>query len=267
MLKHVVSSAAAGEVSSAEPFRQRLQRELALRCNRNPRYSLRAFAGFLGVDHASLSQMLRGRRAISASAVRRFGGRLGLGVDEIEAHSRQVGLEPAGAEASDASIATAWDALGEWHAFALLELMRLREFRPDLRWVARVLGVTLEQAQIAVQLLLRTGYLRMEGAQWHCLAGDAVQREETFTAQLLERLGERSQEVQLASARNAPDQPRLHASVMFALRAEDLGRLLLGAQHWIEQTRRLGAGPRAGDQLYQIEVNVLPLTQPETKHG
>jgi len=51
--------------TEATSFRLRLQAELARRCAGNPRYSLRAFARRLGVDHSTLSQLLRGRRALT----------------------------------------------------------------------------------------------------------------------------------------------------------------------------------------------------------
>src|SRR3954469_9027727 len=71
---------------AAESFRERLQRELATRCGRNARYSLRGFANFLGVDHASLSQILRGKRVVTPSTIRRLGGRIGLAAADIDAY-------------------------------------------------------------------------------------------------------------------------------------------------------------------------------------
>jgi transcriptional regulator with XRE-family HTH domain len=59
-------------------FRQFLQEELASRCVRNPRYSLRAFARYLRLDHSTLSQLLRGRRRFTARTVERIGTRLSL---------------------------------------------------------------------------------------------------------------------------------------------------------------------------------------------
>ena len=59
MSAHLLSHRAPPQAGS---FRERLQAELAQRCGRNARYSLRAFANFLETDHASLSQLLRGTR-------------------------------------------------------------------------------------------------------------------------------------------------------------------------------------------------------------
>ena len=64
-------------------FRQMLQEELAKRCARNPRYSLRAFARYLALDHSTLSQLLRGRRRFTARTVERIGKRLALSPEVI----------------------------------------------------------------------------------------------------------------------------------------------------------------------------------------
>src|SRR3954468_2065908 len=102
---------------SAQPesFRERLQRELAERCARNPRYSLRGFANFLGVDHATLSQILRGKRATTPATIKRLGVRIGLDAAELERYAAAERRPPAARErrlAEDAAAAL------EWHTYA-----------------------------------------------------------------------------------------------------------------------------------------------------
>ncbi|HLN29547.1 MAG TPA: hypothetical protein VK395_17495 [Gemmataceae bacterium] len=48
--------------TASSTFRLYLQAELGRRCAGNAQYSLRAFAKFLAIDHATLSQLLRGKR-------------------------------------------------------------------------------------------------------------------------------------------------------------------------------------------------------------
>src|SRR5689334_7684944 len=74
MKAHVLT----GDAPASHRFRRVLQEELALRCARNPRYSLRAFARYLKLDHSTLSQLLRGRRRFTARTVERIGARLSL---------------------------------------------------------------------------------------------------------------------------------------------------------------------------------------------
>jgi transcriptional regulator with XRE-family HTH domain len=129
-------------------FREVLQHELHARCERNPRYSLRAFARALALDHASLSQLLRGRRRVTTRAIRRIGKALRLSPHEIERHC---------VEANDA---------------ALLRVVGTPLFRADSRRLASVLGITLDEVNVSLQRLLRLGALRMTAAgQWEVLDG------------------------------------------------------------------------------------------------
>jgi plasmid maintenance system antidote protein VapI len=68
-----------------------LRAELTRRCARNPSDSLRAFARALEADHATLSQILRGRRALTRDTILQLGERLGLdaprGVSHRDIHA------------------------------------------------------------------------------------------------------------------------------------------------------------------------------------
>jgi transcriptional regulator with XRE-family HTH domain len=240
-------------------FREHLQTELAERCERNARYSLRAFANHLGMDHATLSQLLRGKRNMTEATVRRVGERLGLDAEQIE----QFAARCERAEPDSAQVhALAQDAaqvFGQWHAFAILELMRLREFRPDVRWIARMLGIETDEVQVALQHLLRLGFLRMESAtSWRDLTEGAIHREEDFTLLALERLAARSRELQLASARNAPQASRLHGAATIALKANDVARLMALVERFLDEVRQCST--EEGDHLYHVDVHCLPLT-------
>lgn len=122
-------------------FRVFLRAELARRCARNPRYSLRAFARHLGVDHATLSQWMRGRRMMSAQSIERLAARL-----RVPGRLVRVFVEHRGAEGPD---------------FAILDLVGSGACRPDSRWIARELGITVDEANVALQRLLRLQLLRM----------------------------------------------------------------------------------------------------------
>src|SRR2546421_309690 len=65
-------------------FRLFLQSILVERCKKNSNYSLRAFAKSLRIDHATLSQILRGKRSLSEATKQKLGEALGLGPAEME---------------------------------------------------------------------------------------------------------------------------------------------------------------------------------------
>ena len=67
--------------------------------------------------------------------------------------------------------------LAEWHHHAILELTRLASFTPDVRWIARVLDVPVDDVNVAVTRLARLGLLDMQSrTRWVDTAGNAEAR-------------------------------------------------------------------------------------------
>lgn len=118
-------------------FRDLLSDEYARRRAANRRYSLRAFARFLGVDHSTLSQLMRGRRRLMARAIARLGGRLGVGEGIIRA---------CGASENDD---------------AVLRAVGREGFRADSRWLAVHTGLPVDEVNVSLQRLLYGGALTM----------------------------------------------------------------------------------------------------------
>jgi hypothetical protein len=111
-------------------FRQRLDSEFAQRRQRNPHYSLRAFARDLTTDHATLSQIVRGRRPLSPRLVAQFGRRLGLDRAAIV----------------DGSV--------EQHAATILNLVRSGRYQPNSRWLATRTGIPVDSVNAALHRLI-----------------------------------------------------------------------------------------------------------------
>jgi len=142
-----------------------LRAELTRRCARNPSYSLRAFARALDVDHATLSQILRGKRALTRETILQLGQRLGLEAPRLEAFVRDAEAvrdgPPAYSPSLDAS-AIVGDALHH----QLLALTHAEEFRGESAFLAQVLDTTPDAINVVLQRLLRFGLLRMAEGRW-----------------------------------------------------------------------------------------------------
>src|SRR3954447_4373844 len=112
-------------------FRALLVAERERRRAANARYSLRSFGRDLGVDHATLSQILRGKRRLTARTVRALGRK----------------LRPPAAQ------------IGELCALenesAVLAAIDRPNFQADSRWIATVVGIPLDEVNVAIQRLLR----------------------------------------------------------------------------------------------------------------
>lgn len=120
-------------------FRILLQAEFERRRARNPRYSLRAFARYLATHHSMITRIFEGRR-LTFPSVRALGARLGLTSAQIN------------------------DALLHEQAHRVALIAAQPGFRADSRWIATRSGLSLDEVNVAVQLLVHTRRLSMTSA-------------------------------------------------------------------------------------------------------
>lgn len=247
-------------------FRHFLQAELVRRCNRNRQYSLRAFAKFLELDHSTLSQLLRGKRRLTARTIRRCGIRLGLDEDSI---AEFVGAEERGGSSDDSALGDvrrlASDTaclLAEWQHYAILELVRLRDFRPDSRWIARVLGLSLDEVNIALQRLLRLGLLTMdESTRWTDRSGNTTASVHGFTQAALRQLIEQSRQRLLESVGAAQTDRCAYQNTTLAIAADRVPNVLDRIERFQRELLALVRSDDGADDVYQLELSFFPLTQ------
>jgi plasmid maintenance system antidote protein VapI len=111
--------------SAAIRLRTILAAEFARRRTRNPRYSLRAFARSVEVEHSTLSQLLRGERAVTWKSIERLARSL------------------------------------RWMGTSLLPLSEEKRF--DSREFARQLGVSVDEVNVALTDLCLFGLIELKG--------------------------------------------------------------------------------------------------------
>jgi len=176
-------------------FRERLLQELESRRKKNPRYSMRALAAFLGADHSTLSQILRGTRSPPARSIRLWSSKLGISQEEAS-------LYIAAEHTPDVQTAERQHQLRQWTAeamsvvsepahFHILRLCRAGGFRPDCRWIASEIGASVDQVNLALSRLLRLRLLQIkESGQWKDLTGIPNLTERGFRKLALARVRE-----------------------------------------------------------------------------
>lgn len=113
--------------SAAGRLKTVLEGEFSLRQRKNPRYSLRAFARSVRVEHSTLSQLLRGKRAITWKSIQGIASGM------------------------------------RWTGAAVLELASQPGFRFDSRVIARRLGVSVDEVNVALADLCLFGLIELKG--------------------------------------------------------------------------------------------------------
>jgi len=172
-------------------FREKLQAEYESRRAKNSKYSLRAFAAFLGADHSSLAQILRGSRPIPAARIRAWARKMGFGSEEAAVY---IAAEHVASKAVSQRTqhlhhwtAEALAVMNEPAHFEFLRLTREPGFRADTRWVAERAHSSVDQVNIALTRLLRLGLLEMrEDGTWRDITALEPLTEEAFRKVALE---------------------------------------------------------------------------------
>jgi transcriptional regulator with XRE-family HTH domain len=258
--------------SAAPDFRRLLCAELARRCAGNPRYSLRAFAKGLGVDHATLSQLLRGRRTLTEAMIRRLARRLKLDEAAIQDHiavaQRAEGAprEPGSLREVRQLTADAASLVQQWQHFAILELTRLDSFKPDSRWIARVLGISIDEVNIALQQLIRLNLLEMASpTRWVDRTGDAAITVEGLAHLAVQNLAQQTRH--LAERALARPDPGLcdYSTTTVAVSTARLPDVIEHIARFRRELLAMLERDATRDDLYQLDISFYPVTS--LQHG
>jgi uncharacterized protein (TIGR02147 family) len=248
------------QLSPSSGFRLYLQSELARRRSSNLQYSLRSFALQLGINHSTLSQLLRGKRELTTRMIETLGARLGLRTEEIKAfvaRERQVGNTIVSREIQLLTMET-MALLSDGSHRAILELTTLEEFVTDARWIARTLDLTVDEVNMALSRLTRLGLLEMvEPNRWIDRSGARTVGNDGFSRRVINRL---SEQVRRLAAAPAEDQqaPAIEST---AVRVGISAAQLPAVMNLIERLRHETADLQQEDQEYRVEINLSPLEQ------
>ncbi len=194
---------------AAQDYRSILRGEYETRCERNPRYSLRAFARDLSVSPSRLSEVLSGRYGFSREAAAEIGKRLGWSADEVASFCDLVDSEHARSRKKRSEARSRVDVssrkyqqlsldsfqvISDWYHYAILELTLVHDFKSDPKWIARRLGIDPLVADGAIERLKRLDLLEEKGGRLRATDGftaspsgvpsDALKK---FHRQLLEK--------------------------------------------------------------------------------
>lgn len=169
-----------------------LSEELERRTRNNPRYSLRAFAKTLGLTASGLSMILNGQRRPSLKTATQISERLNLppNVREKWIHgclsqftpehlngrgTRGIGANPSAAKNSNIGYSQidkdSYAVISDWYHFAILSLTETRDFKPEVRWIAKRLHITPMEVKVAVERMKRIGILETKPSGWKQIGG------------------------------------------------------------------------------------------------
>lgn len=151
---------------NAEPI-EFLRDEYARRRQKNPAYSLRAFARYLGISPARLSQVLSRKRPLTRGQLDKMAVAFALDPVVMASFSKRANPSQGARRASVAPPYDTFDLdmfrmVADWHHSAILCLVETTSGHGPLTisGIAKRLGITTIEARQAVERLLKIGLLR-----------------------------------------------------------------------------------------------------------
>lgn len=137
-----------------DPLIPVLKLDYQKRTERNPGYSLRAYARWLGLNPTSVSLFFNGKRGLSRRTKEKVVERLALSPEVAETFLGSSGSSSPRFERLDLEKLTI---ISDWYYFAVLSLMETKTFKSDPVWIAKRLGITISQAAGALKKLEALG--------------------------------------------------------------------------------------------------------------
>lgn len=252
-----------------EAFVSYLQEELARRCAANSRYSLRAFARKLAVDPSNLSKILQGKRTLTQAGVRSFAMDLDLSSEKLE----EILSSPRSPKNEKLNFnQISMDAIhlvADWYHFAILELLDIESFRPDIGWVSRVLGVSRMGVKVAVDRLVRLDLLEIsKSGAWKATSANTTTLGSAQTAPALRRNQRQLLERAIEALEACDPDRRDHSALTFSLAVQDLPLLKEKLRAFRREISTAVQKAGKKQDVYALSFSLFPLTKPglqETK--
>ena len=149
----------------------------------NPKFSLRAFAKRVKVSPGQLSQILSNKKIIASEKALEVADLLHFSEDEKELFHQLSILEATKDENARYYIQERVQArypqnpfellnydtfkvVSEWYHFAIIEMLELKDFKPDISWIANKLKLEPLQVELALDRLERLKFIKRTKKKW-----------------------------------------------------------------------------------------------------
>lgn len=256
------------DIFNVKDFKSLLQEELIARCRKNPSYSLRAFAKSLGIGHSALTEMLNGKRSITNRSIEKLGLALGLNMNAIEDLKNRASSEVQNEKNSYQQLTIdQFSIMSDWYHYAILELIKIKDFPHRTNDFARALGITKSEANIAVERLLRIGLLETneDNTFQEINKGFATNISGNLTSIGSKKLQKQILEQSVEALMALPIEVRNHTSMTMAIDPRLLPEAIEKIKNFRRELSVFLETSGTPTEVYQMSLSLFPITQINSK--
>ena len=266
-MTHAMTSA--GSVDAQTKFQQILLEAMSQAKVRNPAYSLRAFARRLEISPAALSEIMAGKRRVSANLARRILERINTNPSDLEVVFSSLSLEKSSSAAltgkdqiKQVTILSndRFKIVSEWYHFGILSLMETANFDGSVANISSRLNVPRRDITAAIKRLERLGMLQRSEAGVLELTGQEFHSSDGVPSSAIRASHASSLDMAKTSLEVDPVSIRDITTVTIAINPDELetARKII-RKFRADIAKALGKGEKS--EVYMINVNVFPLSK------
>ncbi len=206
-------------------FKTLLNSELSKRIQKNPSYSLRAFAKDLDINDSTLSKYISGKRKISPQKIIALGKKLGLN-DKSLTEIASNGNNLLNKNEINLSVEK-FNLMSEWYFDAIIEIIKT-DSSMDLKSIAKKLKITQVQTNSAVKQLIDLKVISQTENGFICHQEKSLMafHDNKFTSEALKNYQEQILNLSKRALKNDPRKKRNHTSHIIAVSNEILPEII-----------------------------------------
>lgn len=267
-------------VSQHTHYRSYLRSVLADRKQKNPAYSMRAFAKQLGITQSAVSQILAGKKNLSSATAHEIAARLGLPETDAEIFTLLVQMNAAksptlkesvlrklnqlkpGAPVQELSL-DFFRVISDWYHLALRNMVEIDGVDMSPRAAAKRLGISAIEVEAALERLLRLELLEQVPGKAHTYrrtSGYSVARSATPNEALRNFHRQMLSKAQESLVTQTPKE-KIIGSETFAFADKYLKEADRITEEYFRKMASLAKKPGRKNQVYHLGVQFFNLTK------
>lgn len=223
----------------------------------NSKYSIRAFAKFLEIDHSLLAKFLRGESILSSKTISGCLQKLKAPSSLIERSGKKSQRSLHFSKIADDE----FEYISKWTHFAILELMTIPHFELTPENIRKKINLSLAEARECIQRLEKLGFiekkrnkyiLRQETTTWY-------PQDQTNAAKI--KFQKNILEISRLSLENDLLEERDHSSVILAINKSELPMIKEVIRDARRKLTKIMQKNKDFDDVYCLQMSFYPLRE------
>ncbi|MES2770045.1 MAG: DUF4423 domain-containing protein [Bdellovibrionota bacterium] len=244
-----------------------LQELFLEKCRKNENYSLRAFARSLSIPPSSLSEIINEKRALTEKLKKKIGLALNMTPAQINSYHGKRHGNTSKDKVDDVDYKQlsldSFCIISDWYHYAILQLIKTRDFTNEPAWIASRLGLKVTQVKLALARLKRVGIIESDNQNnlKDLTEGSTTHLKINFTNDELRSFQIKALEKAIDSLKRVPINYRDNTSMTMAINKSTLPEIKDEIKKFRRQLTKKFESYENPDEVYQLAISMTPLTE------